>query len=117
MFGAAPLPYDAGALAPVINSEIMTLHHTKHHQAYVTNLNAAMDKYADAEAKGDIATMIALQVRTSSFMYNTMQQTMKTRRCTYTSQNFVVCVFDVPSPLGASFGRAFLVLAQATSAT
>jgi len=39
----------------------MQLHHAKHHNTYVTNFNVTMEKYADAEAKGDIATMIALQ--------------------------------------------------------
>eukprot|EP00287_Rhodomonas_sp_CCMP768_P005293 CAMPEP_0196717044 /NCGR_PEP_ID=MMETSP1091-20130531/465_1 /TAXON_ID=302021 /ORGANISM="Rhodomonas sp., Strain CCMP768" /LENGTH=179 /DNA_ID=CAMNT_0042057267 /DNA_START=171 /DNA_END=710 /DNA_ORIENTATION=+ len=39
----------------------MTLHHGKHHATYVANLNAAMEKYADAEAKKDVAAMIALQ--------------------------------------------------------
>jgi Fe-Mn family superoxide dismutase len=29
-------------------SEIMSIHHSKHHNAYVTNLNAALEKYADA---------------------------------------------------------------------
>ncbi|KAF3347342.1 3-hydroxybenzoate 6-hydroxylase 1 [Verticillium dahliae VDG2] len=37
-----PLPYAYDALEPAISAEIMTLHHTKHHQAYVTNLNAAL---------------------------------------------------------------------------
>ena len=37
------------------------LHHTKHHAAYVANFNAALAQYADAEAKGDVARMIALQ--------------------------------------------------------
>jgi hypothetical protein len=37
------------------------LHHTKHHAAYVANFNAALAAYAEAEAKGDIARMIALQ--------------------------------------------------------
>lgn len=55
------LPYDYGDLEPVISAEIMTLHHSKHHNAYVNNLNASLDKYADAEAQGDIASMIALQ--------------------------------------------------------
>jgi len=55
------LPYDVTALEPVVNTEIMTLHHTKHHQTYVTNLNASLEKYVEAEAKGDVATMIALQ--------------------------------------------------------
>lgn len=55
------LPYDYGALSPVIIPEIMELHHKKHHQAYVTNLNVALEKYADAEAKGDVAAMINLQ--------------------------------------------------------
>ncbi len=55
------LPYDFNALEPVISAEIMQLHYTKHHQGYVTNLNAALDKYAEAEAKQDAAAMIALQ--------------------------------------------------------
>lgn len=38
------LPYDYSALEPVVNAEIMKLHHSKHHQAYVTNYNAAMEK-------------------------------------------------------------------------
>mmetsp|Transcript_37289 Transcript_37289/g.45070 ORF Transcript_37289/g.45070 Transcript_37289/m.45070 type:complete len:222 (+) Transcript_37289:87-752(+) len=55
------LPYDYSALAPVISPEIMELHHAKHHAAYVTNYNIAAEKYAEAEHKGDLAAMIALQ--------------------------------------------------------
>ena len=55
------LAYDYGALEPVISGEIMALHHAKHHNTYVTNFNIAMEKYAEAEAKGDYATMISLQ--------------------------------------------------------
>ena len=55
------LSYDYGALEPVISGEIMQLHHSKHHNTYVTNFNAAMEKYAEAEQKGDVAGMIALQ--------------------------------------------------------
>ncbi len=55
------LPYDFNELEPVISAEIMTLHYTKHHQAYVTNLNKALEQYADAEAKQNLAQMIALQ--------------------------------------------------------
>ena len=55
------LPYDFNALEPVISSEIMDLHYSKHHKAYVTNLNAALEKYHDAETKNDVAQMIALQ--------------------------------------------------------
>lgn len=56
-----PLPYDFGALEPAISAEIMTLHYTKHHQAYVNNLNKALEQYAEAEKKRDLAAMIALQ--------------------------------------------------------
>ena len=49
------------ALEPVIPAEIMRLHHSKHHQAYVTNLNAGAEKYAAAEARNDVAAMISLQ--------------------------------------------------------
>ncbi|MGC1878918.1 MAG: Fe-Mn family superoxide dismutase [Rhabdochlamydiaceae bacterium] len=55
------LPYDFSALEPVISAEIMQLHYTKHHGGYVTNLNAALEKYHDAEEKRDVAAMIALQ--------------------------------------------------------
>ena len=37
----------------------MELHHSKHHQTYVTSYNAAQEKLGDALAKGDIATAIA----------------------------------------------------------
>ncbi len=39
------LPYDYSALEPFIDAETMKLHHDKHHQAYVTNLNAAIEKH------------------------------------------------------------------------
>ena len=55
------LPYDFNALEPVISAEIMELHYTKHHKGYVTNLNAALEKYHEAETKNDVAQMIALQ--------------------------------------------------------
>jgi len=61
MYKLPDLPYDYNALEPIISAEIMLLHHTKHHLAYVNNLNAALEKYLDAEKKGDIAAMIALQ--------------------------------------------------------
>ena len=55
------LPYDFSALEPVISAEIMELHYTKHHNAYVTNLNIALEKYHEAEQRGDLSGMIALQ--------------------------------------------------------
>ena len=39
-----PLPYAPDALEPHIDSQTMQIHHGKHHQAYVTNLNAAIEK-------------------------------------------------------------------------
>ena len=55
------LPYDFGALEPVISAEIMQLHYTKHHQAYVTNGNLAMEKLQEAQHKGDVGAVIGLQ--------------------------------------------------------
>src|SRR5437763_13776621 len=40
-----PLPYDDAALEPYIDAQTMQIHHGKHHQAYVNNLNAALDKH------------------------------------------------------------------------
>jgi len=48
-FELPPLPYAYDALEPHIDKETMTIHHDKHHAAYVNNLNAAL------EGKGDLA--------------------------------------------------------------
>jgi Fe-Mn family superoxide dismutase len=39
-----PLPYDFDALEPTIDAKTMEIHHDKHHQAYVANLNAALER-------------------------------------------------------------------------
>lgn len=55
------LPYDYNALEPVISAETLELHYSKHHRAYVNNLNNALEKYHQAETKNDISSMITLQ--------------------------------------------------------
>jgi superoxide dismutase, Fe-Mn family len=46
-----PLPYDFAALEPHIDAQTMQIHHGKHHQTYVTNLNAALDKHPELHGK------------------------------------------------------------------
>src|ERR1043166_8447646 len=46
------LPYPNDALEPHIDARTMEIHHTKHHQAYVDNLNKALDKHSDLQKKG-----------------------------------------------------------------
>jgi Fe-Mn family superoxide dismutase len=48
-FKLPPLPYEYDALEPNIDKETMTIHHDKHHQAYVDNLNKAVAGHADLE--------------------------------------------------------------------
>ena len=45
------LPYNHGALEPHIDAQTMQIHHGKHHQTYVTNLNAALDKHPELHKK------------------------------------------------------------------
>ncbi len=46
-----PLPYDYKALEPVIDEQTMHVHRDKHHQAYCTNLNTALEKHPELFAK------------------------------------------------------------------
>ncbi|XP_065842424.1 superoxide dismutase [Mn], mitochondrial-like [Oscarella lobularis] len=55
------LPYDYSALEPTISGQIMELHHSKHHAAYVNNLNIAEEKLGEAISKNDTGAHIALQ--------------------------------------------------------
>ncbi len=45
------LPYKYDALEPYIDAKTMEIHHTKHHQAYIDKLNAALEKYPDLQEK------------------------------------------------------------------
>lgn len=55
------LSYDYSALEPHISARIMELHHSKHHQAYVTGANAALDAMAEARVNDNFATLPKLQ--------------------------------------------------------
>src|SRR5580698_1478128 len=50
-FELPPLPYDYAALEPYIDEATMKLHHDKHHQTYVTNLNGAVEKHPELGKK------------------------------------------------------------------
>ncbi len=50
-FTVPDLPYAYDALEPTIDKETMTLHHDKHHAAYVNNLNAAIEKHPELAGK------------------------------------------------------------------
>jgi Fe-Mn family superoxide dismutase len=50
-FTLPALPYANDALEPHIDARTMEIHHTKHHQAYVNNLNAAIEKSPDLASK------------------------------------------------------------------
>jgi Fe-Mn family superoxide dismutase len=50
-FTLPPLPYDSAALEPHIDAKTMEIHHGKHHQTYVNNLNAAIEKAPELAKK------------------------------------------------------------------
>lgn len=56
-----PLGYDYAALAPTISEEIMELHHSKHHAAYVKGANAAIEQLDEAREKDDFSRVAALE--------------------------------------------------------
>lgn len=50
-FELPKLPYSVDALEPYIDAQTMTIHHGKHHQAYVNNLNGALEKHPELAGK------------------------------------------------------------------
>jgi len=60
LYSLPKLPYDYAALEPYISSQQLTLHHTKHHQAYVTGANALIEKFGKARKEGTDMDMKAV---------------------------------------------------------
>src|SRR5512142_2302748 len=59
-FELPKLPYAYDALEPYIDAQTMTIHHDKHHAAYVTNLNAAIEKHPELSSKSLEALLMDL---------------------------------------------------------
>ncbi len=55
------LPYGYDALEPYIDARTMEIHHTKHHQAYINKLNAALEPYPELAALPVEELLIKLQ--------------------------------------------------------
>ncbi|MBS3181292.1 superoxide dismutase [Leucobacter manosquensis] len=55
------LPYDYAALEPHISGKIMQLHHDKHHQAYVTGANTALEQLAEARESNNLSAVNKLE--------------------------------------------------------
>jgi Fe-Mn family superoxide dismutase len=64
------LPYEYSALEPHIDTRTMAVHHDKHHQAYVDNLNRALEGYPELQEKSTLQLLLDLdsvpeQIRTA----------------------------------------------------
>lgn len=66
MYTLPDLPYSKDALDGYLSSEILELHHDKHHAGYVSGANAALEAMADARKKGDMKAVKA-QTRALAF--------------------------------------------------
>lgn len=60
MFTVPDLPYDYNALEPHIDEQTMRIHHDKHHQAYVDNLNKALEGQANLQNKSPEELLVFL---------------------------------------------------------
>jgi Fe-Mn family superoxide dismutase len=61
VYSLPELTYDYSALAPHISAQIMELHHSKHHAAYVAGANTALEKLAEARDANDFANINRFQ--------------------------------------------------------
>lgn len=55
------LSYDYGALEPAMSGDILELHHSKHHAAYVKGANDTLDRLAEARDRNDFAGIVGLE--------------------------------------------------------
>ena len=60
MFQLMKLDYQYDALEPYFDEKTMLIHHTKHHQSYVNNLNNALSKYPELQAKNLEELLVSL---------------------------------------------------------
>lgn len=61
MYSLPDLPYDYGALEPAMSGEILELHHSKHHAAYVKGANDVQDQLAEARANASFGGLVGLE--------------------------------------------------------
>ncbi|KAB2382715.1 superoxide dismutase [Actinomadura montaniterrae] len=61
------LPYDYAALEPAITGEILELHHSKHHAAYVKGANDTLERLAEARGKEQFGGLVGLE---KTFAFN-----------------------------------------------
>ena len=60
-YGLPDLNYDYGALEPHISGQIMEVHHSKHHAAYITGANTALEQLEEARSKDDFGLITMLE--------------------------------------------------------
>ena len=61
IYALPDLTYDYGALEPHISGQIMELHHAKHHAAYITGANTALEKLEEARSNDDFGLITMLE--------------------------------------------------------
>lgn len=67
IYALPDLPYDYAALEPAITGEILELHHSKHHAAYVKGANDTLDRLAEARESGQFGGLVGLE---KTFAFN-----------------------------------------------
>ena len=72
-FTLPALPYAYDALEPAFDARTMEIHHTKHHQTYVNNLNAALEGHADLAAKS-IEDLVATASSGKAYKHQVQKQ-------------------------------------------
>ncbi len=72
------LPYSYDALVPFIDTQTMEIHHQKHHAAYISKLNGALEGHADLQGKDVEHLVKSLESLPESIRMNDFQYTLAT---------------------------------------